>query len=45
MPQLAYTGLSENWLIKECGHRHWEALAGDAGRSAPDFVDEDGSKS
>ncbi|MFM0034966.1 Pnap_2097 family protein [Paraburkholderia strydomiana] len=45
MPQLAYTGLSENWLIKECGHRHWEALAGDAGRRAPDFVDDDGSKS
>jgi hypothetical protein len=45
MPQLAYTGLSENWLIKECGHRHWEALAEDAGRRAPDFVDDGGSKS
>ncbi|WP_343054533.1 Pnap_2097 family protein, partial [Pararobbsia alpina] len=45
MPQLAYTGLSENWLLKECGHRHWEALAGDTGRRAPDFVDDHASKS
>src|SRR5260370_42192318 len=44
MPQLASTGLSENWLLKECGHRHWEALAADTGRPAPDFTDDDGGK-
>ncbi|HXZ08598.1 MAG TPA: Pnap_2097 family protein, partial [Paraburkholderia sp.] len=45
MPQLSFTGLSENWLLKECGHRHWEALAADTGRSVPDFVADDGSRS
>jgi probable biosynthetic protein (TIGR04099 family) len=45
MPQLSYTGLSENWLLKECGHRHWEALAAHAGRDVPDFVGDDGAPS
>lgn len=45
MPQLSFTGLSENWLLKECGHRHWEALAAHTGRSVPDFIDDDGGKS
>jgi probable biosynthetic protein (TIGR04099 family) len=40
MPQLCFTGLSENWLLKECGHRHWEALAAHAGRATPDFSDD-----
>ncbi|WP_246793551.1 Pnap_2097 family protein [Burkholderia perseverans] len=44
MPQLGYTGLAENWLLKECGHRHWEALAAHAGRDAPDFVDDRGRR-
>jgi probable biosynthetic protein (TIGR04099 family) len=45
MPQLALNGLSENWLLKECGHRHWEALAVDAGHAVPEFVDDTGKKS
>ncbi|GJH31902.1 hypothetical protein CBA19CS91_04115 [Paraburkholderia hospita] len=45
MPQLSYTGLSENWLLKECGHRHWEALAAHAGREQTDFHDDDGGRS
>ncbi|WP_193610957.1 Pnap_2097 family protein [Paraburkholderia caledonica] len=45
MPQLSYTGLSENWLLKECGHRHWEALAAHAGRAQPDFCDDNGGRS
>ncbi|MBW9104663.1 Pnap_2097 family protein [Paraburkholderia phenoliruptrix] len=45
MPQLSYTGLSENWLLKECGHRHWEALAEHAGRAQPDFHDDNGHRS
>ncbi|MBN3726574.1 Pnap_2097 family protein [Burkholderia sp. Ac-20379] len=42
MPHLGFTGLAENWLLKECGHRHWEALAAHAGHDAPDFTDERG---
>ncbi len=45
MPQLSYTGLSENWLLKECGHRHWEALASHAGREQPNFRDDNGGRS
>lgn len=45
MPQLAYAGLSENWLLKECGHRHWMGLAELSGMQQPDFHDESGHKS
>lgn len=41
MPQLALGGLSENWLLKDCGHRHWLLLARAAGRPVPDFRDGD----
>ncbi|TDV11533.1 Pnap_2097 family protein [Paraburkholderia caballeronis] len=44
MPQLARNGLSENWLLKECGDRHWNALAAATGRAVPDFVDDDGER-
>lgn len=39
MPHLSLSGLSENWLLKECGHRHWFLLAGAAGTPYPDFRD------
>lgn len=42
MPNLAYTGLSENWLLKECGHQHWLALAALHERPLPDFADSQG---
>lgn len=45
MPQLAYAGLSENWLLKECGHKHWMGLADLSGMQQPDFHDENGNKS
>ncbi|MGF6880438.1 Pnap_2097 family protein [Paraburkholderia sp. MM5477-R1] len=45
MPQLSLTGLSESWLLKECGHRHWEALAVDTGRAVPEFIADDGVRS
>lgn len=45
MPQLAYVGLSENWLLKECGHRHWMGLAGLSGKQQPNFHDINGNKS
>jgi probable biosynthetic protein (TIGR04099 family) len=44
MPQLAHTGLAENWLLKECGQRHWDALAAYSGRDAPEFFDDDGRR-
>jgi probable biosynthetic protein (TIGR04099 family) len=39
MPHLCLGGLSETWLIRECGHRHWFQLARAAGRAVPDFRD------
>ena len=41
MPQLNYAGLSENWLLKECGDRHWDALAHATGS---DFVADEGTR-
>src|SRR5215470_5314409 len=42
MPHLCLNGLSETWLLKECGHRHWFLLADAAGLAVPDFRDEAG---
>jgi len=42
MPQLSLGGLSETWLLKELGHRHWMLLARMAGREVPDFRDPGG---
>ena len=39
MPHLCLGGLSETWLLRECGHRHWLQLAQAAGRTVPDFRD------
>lgn len=43
MPQLCLNGLSEGWLLKELGHRHWMLLARLAGQDCPRFVDERGA--
>lgn len=42
MPHLSGTGLSENWLLKELGHRHWTRLAWAAGKETPNFRDGEG---
>lgn len=42
MPHLSGCGLSETWLLKELGHRHWLMLAMAAGMDAPDFRDDEG---
>jgi probable biosynthetic protein (TIGR04099 family) len=42
MPHLCLGGLSETWLLRECGHRHWCMLAQAAGRAVPDFRDQEG---
>ncbi|SDD55961.1 probable biosynthetic protein, Pnap_2097 family [Cupriavidus sp. YR651] len=44
MPALSYTGLSENWLWKTCGDRHWQQLAAIAGQVVPDFRDAEGHR-
>jgi probable biosynthetic protein (TIGR04099 family) len=42
MPHLTGHGLSEHWLIKELGQRHWLLLAEFSGMSAPRFCDRRG---
>jgi probable biosynthetic protein (TIGR04099 family) len=44
MPQLSYAGLSENWLLKECGDLHWNRLAHEHGMDKPEFRDMNGRK-
>jgi probable biosynthetic protein (TIGR04099 family) len=44
MPHLSFGGLSENWLWKECGHRHWRTLAAKLGLAGPDFRDVRGNR-
>ena len=44
MPELCRAGLSETWLFKACGHRHWLALARAHGLSKPAFRDEAGAR-
>lgn len=43
MPHLSLGGLSETWMLKELGHRHWNLLAQLAGRAVPEFRDAEGS--
>jgi len=43
MPHLAVNGLSETWLLKELGHRHWLQLARMSGRNVPSFQDRKGN--
>lgn len=44
MPELCRGGLSETWLWKAAGHRHWLALAGAHGLDRPDFRDATGAR-
>jgi probable biosynthetic protein (TIGR04099 family) len=43
MPQLCRSGLSETWLLKDIGHRHWTLLAYALGQSLPEFEDAQGA--
>ncbi|WP_419759237.1 Pnap_2097 family protein [Acidisoma sp.] len=43
MPQLCRDGLSETWLLKDIGHRHWTLLAYALGLSLPEFEDAHGA--
>ena len=44
MPHLTPNGLSETWLMKELGHRHWLMLARDLGMDNADFRTADGDE-
>lgn len=44
MPHLTPHGLSETWLMKELGHRHWLMLARDLGMDNADFRTADGEE-
>jgi probable biosynthetic protein (TIGR04099 family) len=39
MPHLSFVGLSENWLLKQCGDLHWSMLAERMGAAASDLRD------
>ena len=43
MPQLCRDGLSETWLLKDIGHRHWTLLAYALGQPLPEFEDAQGT--
>ncbi|WP_234893696.1 Pnap_2097 family protein [Agrobacterium vitis] len=44
MPHLTPFGLSETWLMKELGHRHWLMLAREMGLANADFRAADGTE-
>lgn len=44
MPQLGFNGLNENWLLKECGHRHWMAICDAAGVRSHEITDSQGHR-
>lgn len=44
MPELCRAGLSETWLFKACGHRHWLVLARAHGLAKPDFRNDAGER-
>lgn len=44
MPELAFAGLSEQWLLRTCGQLHWSALAAQSGLASPEFYDAEGHK-
>ena len=44
MPELCRVGLSENWLMKACGHRHWLSLAAAHDLPHPNFTNEAGDR-
>jgi probable biosynthetic protein (TIGR04098 family) len=44
MPQMALTGLSESWLMKEIGDCHWHMLCQDLGLKSNEIFDEDSNR-
>jgi probable biosynthetic protein (TIGR04098 family) len=44
MPQMALTGLSESWFMKEIGDCHWHMLGEDLGLKSNEIFDEAGNR-
>ena len=44
MPQMALTGLSESWFMKEIGDCHWHMLCEDLGLKSNEIFDEIGNR-
>jgi probable biosynthetic protein (TIGR04098 family) len=44
MPQMSMGGLSENWLFKEMGDLHWEALTTALGVKSSEITDQNGNR-
>lgn len=44
MPQMAVRGLSENWLFKYCGDKHWQELCRRHGVASHALQDEQGER-
>ncbi|TYC54089.1 hypothetical protein FMN50_13205 [Rhodobacterales bacterium] len=42
MPELSHTGLSEQWMLKTLGDRHWRLIAAAAGQAKASFRDRNG---
>lgn len=44
MPQMAVIGLSENWLFRYSGDRHWQALCESLGTPSHELMDSEGNR-
>jgi probable biosynthetic protein (TIGR04098 family) len=44
MPQMLFGGLSENWLLKECGDVHWQMVCADLGQPSAAIASQDGER-
>ncbi|MBM7077194.1 SDR family NAD(P)-dependent oxidoreductase [Micromonospora humida] len=44
LPTLATGGLSENWLLRECGDLHWSLIGEHFGTSVTKLADSDGTR-
>jgi probable biosynthetic protein (TIGR04099 family) len=44
LPHLGLHGLSENWVLRECGHKHWNAIAAALERTSESTVDRNGNR-
>lgn len=44
MPHLGFNGLSENWLLKECGNIHWKMLSERMGILSENLIDKQGNR-
>jgi probable biosynthetic protein (TIGR04099 family) len=44
MPQLTFSGLAENWVLKTCGDNHWQEICLSAGRPSHLLLDKSGNR-